>query len=128
MNSIDSLRRQEATSADRELDSKASCGAAQAALQIRAIEIFVAAADAFRMPKSVGEIYGLLFVSLQPVPLEHILRTLHMSRGTAGQALRLLRNIGAVKRVYAGERLSNCDTVSLRGSHTGRIRFPIWNG
>ena len=57
------------------------------------------------MPKSVGELYGLLFVSPAPLPMETLMDRLQMSKGSASQGLKLLRSFGAVKTVYvAGDR------------------------
>lgn len=56
-------------------------------------------------PKSVGEIYGLLYVSLEPRSMEEIRASLNMSVGSASQGLRTLRGLRAVKVVYVpGER------------------------
>lgn len=51
-------------------------------------------------PKSVGEIYGLLYVSRDPLSMSQIRETLNMSLGAASQGLKLLRTVKAVKTVY----------------------------
>jgi DNA-binding transcriptional regulator GbsR (MarR family) len=51
-------------------------------------------------PKSVGEIYGLLFVSAAPLAMDDIMARLGMSLGAASQGLKLLREFGAVRTVY----------------------------
>lgn len=57
------------------------------------------------LPKSVGEIYGLLFVSPRPLTMEELMRRLDISLGAASQGLKALRSAGAVKAVYSpGER------------------------
>ncbi len=57
------------------------------------------------MPKSVGELYGLLFVSSTALPMDTLMERLQMSKGAASQGLKLLRSFGAVKTVYvAGDR------------------------
>lgn len=53
------------------------------------------------LPKSVGEIYGLLFVSSRPLPMEELMARLQISLGAASQGLKLLRSFGAVKVVYS---------------------------
>lgn len=69
------------------------------------VAFFVSLARALRMPKSLGEIYGLLFASADPRTFEGIVEALHISRGSASQGLRLLRGFGAVRTVYvAGDR------------------------
>ena len=74
-------------------------------VEISTIDLFVRIARLFGVSKSVGEIYGLLFISLEPVPLDTIRARLQMSSGSASQGLRLLRTMGAVRATYvAGDR------------------------
>lgn len=69
------------------------------------IEVFVNLAELLGVPKSVGEIYGLLFASARALTFQDVIDRLELSKGSASQGLRLLRNIGAVKLVYvSGER------------------------
>jgi DNA-binding transcriptional regulator GbsR (MarR family) len=76
-------------------------------IEIEAIDLFVRVAQLVNIPKSVAEIYGLLFISPTPVSFRFIQRKLNISVGSASQGLKLLRSLGAVKTVYvAGER---CD-------------------
>jgi HTH-type transcriptional regulator, glycine betaine synthesis regulator len=57
------------------------------------------------LPKSVGEIYGLLFVAPRPMAMDDIMDRLGISLGAASQGLKLLRSFGAVRVVYErGER------------------------
>lgn len=63
------------------------------------IDLFVNLASAIGLSRSVSEIYGLLFVSPEPLCLEDFCTLLGMSRGSASQGLRLLRNLGAVQPV-----------------------------
>ncbi len=57
------------------------------------------------LPKSVGELYGVLFVSTKALSMEELMNRLQISLGAASQGLKLLRSVGAVKVVYApGER------------------------
>ncbi|MBS0659729.1 MAG: hypothetical protein JSR82_15925 [Verrucomicrobia bacterium] len=80
-------------------------GAELSAGETEFIDFFVALARALRAPKSLGEIYGLLFASSEPRTFEGIVATLRISRGSASQGLRLLRTFGAVRVVYvAGDR------------------------
>ncbi len=48
------------------------------------------------LPKSIGEIYGLLFVSPEPQSLDDLVEKLGISKGSASQGLKLLRDLGAV--------------------------------
>lgn len=99
-------------------------------LEARAIEIFVAAAGALRFPQSVGEIYGLLFVTPQPVSFEHIQRKLQISQGSASQGLKFLRELGAVTRRYVpSDRRSHfCAQTELWTLAVGILRDRIAAG
>jgi DNA-binding transcriptional regulator GbsR (MarR family) len=74
-------------------------------LEVEAIDLFISFMKLIGLPKSVGEIYGLLFVSGDPLNAEQITERLQISAGAASQGLRLLRSFGAVRSVYVpGER------------------------
>ena len=75
------------------------------ALEVEVIELFVSVVRLMGIPKSIGEIYGLLFISPQPVALDTIVERLSISKGSASQGLRFLRSVGAAVSVYvAGDR------------------------
>jgi len=67
------------------------------ALERQVIDVFVDGVKVIGLPKSLGEIYGLLFVTPQPLSLDDFVSRLQMSKGTASQGLRMLRELGAVK-------------------------------
>jgi HTH-type transcriptional regulator, glycine betaine synthesis regulator len=67
------------------------------ALERQVIDVFVDGVKVIGLPKSLGEIYGLLFVSPQPLALDDVVRKLELSKGSASQGLRMLRELGAVK-------------------------------
>lgn len=69
-------------------------------IEIEAIEMFINFLKLIGLPKSVGEIYGLLFVSPRPVAMDTLMSRLGLSLGAASQGLKLLRTVGAVKVVY----------------------------
>jgi len=72
-------------------------------LEIR--EIIVRIAQLLGYPKSLGEIYGLLYVSREPLAMDRIRERLHLSLGSASQGLKTLRGLRAVRTVYIpGER------------------------
>ena len=74
-------------------------------LEVQVIDLFVRGVKILGLPKSVGEIYGLLYISPQPLALDSLVGRLKMSKGSASQGLKFLRNLGAVKPVYvAGDR------------------------
>ena len=69
------------------------------------VEVFVHAAQVLGVPRSMGEIYGLLYASSKPLPMDAIIERLSMSKGSASQGLRWLRDIGAIQATYiAGDR------------------------
>lgn len=71
-------------------------------VEVEVIGLFVNAVKMLGMPKSVGEIYGLLFISPNPLPLDALVGRLNISKGSASQGLKVLRAVGAVKQVYVG--------------------------
>ncbi|MGB1127957.1 MAG: GbsR/MarR family transcriptional regulator, partial [Opitutales bacterium] len=69
------------------------------------IEVFVRAVDLIGFPRSVGEIYGLLFCAQEPVSFDDLVERLKISKGSVSQGLKLLRQLGAVRVHYiAGSR------------------------
>jgi DNA-binding transcriptional regulator GbsR (MarR family) len=70
-------------------------------LEIEAIEMFINFLRIIGLQKSIGEIYGLLFVSAKPLSMDDITNRLEISLGAASQGLKLLRGLGAVKAVYS---------------------------
>lgn len=74
-------------------------------LELEVRELFVRAAQLVGVPKSVGEIYGLLYLSEEPLSMDQIVEQLKISVGSASQGLRQLRGFRAVKILYVpGER------------------------
>ena len=71
------------------------------ALEIEAIEMFINFLKIVGLQKSIGEIYGLLFVSAKPLSMDDIVNRLGISLGAASQGLKILRAVGAVKSVYS---------------------------
>lgn len=69
-------------------------------LEVEAIEMFINFLRLIGLPKSVGEIYGLLFVAPKPLAMDDIMERLDISLGAASQGLKLLRSFGAVRVVY----------------------------
>ncbi len=74
-------------------------------IEMEAIEMFINFFRLLGLPKSIGEIYGLLFVSPKPLTMDELIQRLDISLGAASQGLKTLRSVGAVKAVYSpGER------------------------
>lgn len=61
------------------------------------IAFFVDGVRVLGLPPSLGEIYGLLFVSREPLSLDDLVRRLGISKGSASQGLRTLKSLGAVR-------------------------------
>lgn len=53
------------------------------------------------LPKSLGEIYGLVFASAEPTTFADIEHKLGLSKGSVSQGLRALRELGAVREAGA---------------------------
>ena len=74
-------------------------------LEIESIDFFVRMMSMLGMPRSVGEIYGLLYFSEIPLSMDKICLKLGISAGSASQGLRTLRKLKAIKPTYIqGER------------------------
>ena len=69
-------------------------------LEIESIDFFVRMMGMLGMPRSVGEIYGLLYFSRSPLPMDQIVSRLGISLGSASQGLKTLRSLKAVRSSY----------------------------
>ena len=63
------------------------------------IQLFVQFSRAFGQPRSVAEIYGLLFVSHVPLTLQDLKHRLDISLGSTSQGLQILQELGAVRAI-----------------------------
>ncbi len=70
------------------------------ALELESIDFFVRMMGLLGMPRSVGEIYGLLYFSPKPLPMDQIVTRLGISLGSASQGLKTLRSLKAVRTAY----------------------------
>lgn len=66
------------------------------------IAVFEDLVSLLGMPKSLGEIYGLLFASAEPLAFADIEQKLSLSKGSVSQGLRALRELGAVREAGGG--------------------------
>ena len=69
------------------------------AIERQVIDIFVDGVRVLGLPGSVGEIYGLLYVSRDALSLDDLVGRLGISKGSASQGLRMLKNLGAVREI-----------------------------
>jgi len=80
-------------------------GAALSELEKEVVEVFVRIAGVLSLPRSVGELYGVLFISPEPMCIDDLMSKLKISKGSTSQGLKILRSFGAVNPVYmAGDR------------------------
>ncbi len=81
--------------------------------EVESIEFFISFFQIIGVPKSVGEIYGLLWVSPAPVPMDVLATRLSLSKGSVSQGLAVLRNLAAIKTVYiAGDRRDHFEATA----------------
>jgi len=74
-------------------------------LEIESIDFFVRLMGILGMPRSVGEIYGLLYFSEEALSMNKISSRLGISIGSASQGLKTLKGLKAIKTTYiAGDR------------------------
>ena len=64
------------------------------------IDVFVRAAGLIGLPRSIGEIYGLLFCTPKALSFDELVERLQISKGSVSQGLKVLRQLGAVKLHY----------------------------
>ncbi|MFY8215999.1 MAG: GbsR/MarR family transcriptional regulator [Chthoniobacterales bacterium] len=91
------------------------------------ILLFVNASKVLSIPRSVGEIFGLLFSTQSPLSLDQVVALLGISKGSASQGLRWLRDVGAVRTVYVdGDRRDHYEAeTELRSLILGFLRENV---
>src|ERR1035441_8765355 len=96
-------------------------------LETEIIAFFVQLSRLLGQPRSLAELYGLLFISGRPLAMDDLIERLQLSKGSASQGLKFLRNIGAVRMVYmAGERRVHYEAVAeLRNLASRFLRDQI---
>ena len=72
-------------------------------LERQVLAVFVDGVRVLGLPRSIGEIYGLLFISPSALALDDLVQRLSISKGSASQGLRMLKNLGAVREANGGE-------------------------
>ncbi len=95
--------------------------------QSECVAIFSQAARAVALPRSVGQIYGLLYATNRPLPLDAVVQSLRISKGSASQGLRWLRDLGAIKvaSVEGDRRDHFVAEIELRRLATGFLRGTV---
>ena len=75
-------------------------GTALSEFEKEVIDVFVRMAGVLSLPRSVGELYGLLFISPDPLCINDCMQKLQISKGSTSQGLKILRSFGAVNTIY----------------------------
>ncbi len=68
--------------------------------QVAMIGKLVELADNLGVPRSLAQIYGLLFTSSRPLDAQACADILQISRSSAGQGLRTLKDLGAIRSTF----------------------------
>ena len=107
--------------------SNVESAAGLSAVEKEIIELFVQLAAVIGYPRSIGELYGMLFLSSEPMCTDDLLQRLGLSNGSASQGLKLLRNLGAIKTVYVpGDRRRHYQAeMNLRKILSGFMRQQV---
>ena len=83
------------------------------------------------LPKSTGRIYGLLYLSAEPLSLKQMSSMLGISKGSASMGTRQLASLGAVRKVWIpGDRRGFYKIIEdlgllIRGSYNNLIKPKI---
>jgi HTH-type transcriptional regulator, glycine betaine synthesis regulator len=96
-------------------------------LETEIIDFFVQLSRVLGQPRSLAEIYGLLFISARPLAMDDLIERLQLSKGSASQGLKFLCGIGAARTVYVpGERRTHYEAVAeLRNLATRFLRDQV---
>lgn len=63
------------------------------------VQVFADGVKVIGLPRSLGELYGLLFISPEPLSLDDLVAKLSISKGSASQGLRALKDLGAIREI-----------------------------
>lgn len=80
------------------------------------------------LPRSIGQIYGLLYLSVNPLSLDDLVEILGISKGSASTGTRQLSRWGAIRQVWlAGDRRDYYEVVAdlaefIRASYQNYVR------
>jgi HTH-type transcriptional regulator, glycine betaine synthesis regulator len=64
------------------------------------VETCVRLADSLGIPKSLAQVYALVFISPQPISAQDCVNCLRISRSSAGQALKILKEVSAIRTEF----------------------------
>ena len=90
------------------------------------VELFSGMAGMLGLPPSIGAIYGLLFISEEPLCLDDFVGRLGISKGSASQGLAMLRRLGALRAATpAGRREYYTADLYLKKLVGGFLRSEV---
>ena len=97
------------------------------AVERQVVNVFVDGVRVLGLPRSIGEIYGLLFITPEPLSLDDLVLKLGISKGSASQGLRALKSLGAVREAtrIADRRMHFEPAVDLKRLVGGFIREQV---
>jgi DNA-binding transcriptional regulator GbsR (MarR family) len=110
------------------LETSGDAPAELSALERQVVDFFTDGVRLVGLPKSMGEIYGLLFISQKPLALDDLVATLGISKGSVSQGLRALKTLGAVREAEcepAGRRTYFEPDLALKRLVGGFIREQV---
>jgi DNA-binding transcriptional regulator GbsR (MarR family) len=92
-------------------------------------DFFAEVVTVFGAPPSVGQIYGVVFASPSPLSFTDIVERLDISKGSASQGIKLLRELGAVRSAEVADdrREYFVAELGLRRLVDGAVRERIGN-
>lgn len=101
--------------------------AIRAEIEREVVDIFVRLGGLLGLPRSIGELYGLLYIIAIPLPMDELMKRLQLSKGATSQGLKVLRQLGAVTTVYvSGDRRDHFAAVDeLRPLVDGFLRGQV---
>ena len=68
-------------------------------IERQVVSLFADGVRVAGLPRSVGEIYGLLFASAEPLAMDDLVVRLHIPKGSVSQGRTFLRTLGAIREV-----------------------------
>jgi len=99
--------------------------------RLEAIELAATFAQRFGFPRTVGQVYGLLFTASRPLPLDAIAEALTLSKTSVSTAVRELLGLSAIRQVWPpGERKDHFEARTdfreiLRTNYLSTVKPPI---
>ncbi|MDX6766287.1 MAG: hypothetical protein SFU85_05810 [Candidatus Methylacidiphilales bacterium] len=70
------------------------------AIRERFIDLGSRSAQRLGLPRSLGQIYAVLYLSPRPLSLHDLMDALHISKGNASMGVRQLKSWGALEQVW----------------------------